>query len=331
MTRRTALLGVIGALSCTAGLASVATADPGGSHGQPFTDNLIHLQAMPRASAQFIRGFGGSVSVKLSVTGVTPGSAHSVDVERGTCTAPFRPGADLAKPATVQADATGQIHQEISLGRLAHAYGPLALTLRQGLTGSTPNGVNPLATQALACTQVPHVAGFGGAWSHVISRARTRLLPVSESGAPLSGTATYTYNADDPKSQTGQSVTVKINAFGFVPGTVHAAHIHSGTCTSQGAVVVMLPDLTADRQGHIFVNDTVPVTQQPEGPLYINIHEGNSNQILDANGNPTLAFRPLLCGDVSQSPSQTASTPEPTTTAPTTTTPTSMPTGGGSY
>jgi hypothetical protein len=136
------------------------------------------------------------------------------------------------------------------------------------------------------------------------------LQPVSESGTPLQGTSSYSYNADDPRSSTGRSITVMIKASGFVPGSTHAAHVHSGTCTNQGSVVVMLPDLTADVNGSVSATDTVPVSSEPQGPLYINIHEGNSNTIL-ANGMPTLAFRPLLCADVVQSPGWPQRSPWP--------------------
>jgi len=307
MNRRTPLLGVAAALTCAAALTpaiSAATAhDSTPTVQSSSTNNPIPLQTMPRATAQFFRSFDGDVSVRLSVTGVTPGSDHSVDVQRGICPATFRSGGDLAQPATVQANAAGQINQTIDLGRSVRtARGPLVLTLRQGVTNDPLTGSgNSLAVQGLACTQLPRHPEFYGMWGHRLAHLRSSLQPVSESGASLWGWATYAYDANDPQSKTGQSVTVTVKASGFVPGSVHAAHIHSGTCASQGGVVVMLPDLTANSRGRISAIDTLPVTQQPQGPLYINIHEGNSNTILDANGNPTLAFRPLLCGDVSQS------------------------------
>ena len=41
-------------------------------------------------------------------------------------------------------------------------------------------------------------------------------------------------------------------------------------------------------------------TPIPASGWYLNIHQGNSNQILD-NGNPTIYFRPLLCADITGS------------------------------
>ena len=62
----------------------------------------------------------------------------------------------------------------------------------------------------------------------------------------------------------------------------------------------MLKDLPANSRGRIvhavrvFTNVTTPI---PSSGWYLNIHQGNSNQILN-NGNPTIYFRPLLCADI---------------------------------
>jgi hypothetical protein len=38
-------------------------------------------------------------------------------------------------------------------------------------------------------------------------------------------------------------------------------------------------------------------TPLPASGLYLNLHQGNNNNIL-ANGSPTISFRPLLCGNI---------------------------------
>ncbi len=59
-------------------------------------------------------------------------------------------------------------------------------------------------------------------------------------------------------------------------------------------------DFTANADGRI-VNETRTVTgvttPLPASGWYLNLHQGNSNNIL-ANGNPTINFRPLLCGNI---------------------------------
>jgi len=69
---------------------------------------------------------------------------------------------------------------------------------------------------------------------------------------------------------------------------------------SQGPVQYMLMDFMASGQGQI-VNQTQTVTgvtnPVPATGWYLNLHQGNSNNIL-ANGQPTINFRPLLCADI---------------------------------
>jgi hypothetical protein len=62
----------------------------------------------------------------------------------------------------------------------------------------------------------------------------------------------------------------------------------------------MLMDFTANADGQI-ENQTQVVTNVttplPATGWYLNLHQGNSGNIL-ANGSPTINFRPLLCGDI---------------------------------
>ena len=107
------------------------------------------------------------------------------------------------------------------------------------------------------------------------------------------GNATLVY---DPAQQT---ISVTLTAIGLSPGA-HAAHIHLGSCQDQGAVQYMLMDFTANRLG-LIVNETRTVTgvtgPVPSTGWYLNLHQGNSNTIL-SNGQPTIAFRPLLCANI---------------------------------
>jgi hypothetical protein len=145
------------------------------------------------------------------------------------------------------------------------------------------------------------------------------------------GRTTITFNA------AAQTLTVTVTASGLNPGP-HAAHIHLGSCQSQGAVKYMLADFTADAGGNIVDQTRVVtgVTSVPgPGSWYLNLHQGGMNQIL-ANGTPTLSFRPMLCTNITSfattgaSPSATPTPTAPTSTPATTSTPTSTPTSSPS-
>jgi Cu/Zn superoxide dismutase len=127
-----------------------------------------------------------------------------------------------------------------------------------------------------------------------------RLVAVEDADGANFGTpqgqATITYN---PAAQT---ISVTLTASGLTPGA-HAAHIHVGSCAAQGAVQYMLMDFTADGNGRI--NDETRTVGNVTTPLpasgwYLNLHQGTSNNILDAAGNPTINFRPLLCANITR-------------------------------
>jgi Cu/Zn superoxide dismutase len=103
-----------------------------------------------------------------------------------------------------------------------------------------------------------------------------------------------TYNPD------AHTLSVMVDASGLTPGA-HAAHIHTGSCQQQGAVVYPLADYTANSSGAI-VHETRTVTGVKAvnltGGWYFNLHQGNSNNITTSNGNPTINFRPLLCSNI---------------------------------
>jgi hypothetical protein len=85
--------------------------------------------------------------------------------------------------------------------------------------------------------------------------------------------------AYDPAAGT---ITVTLTASGLTPGA-HAAHIHIGSCMSQGPVQYMLMDFTADSGGQIMheVRTVTGVTTPlPATGWYLNLHQGTSSNIL---------------------------------------------------
>jgi hypothetical protein len=200
---------------------------------------------------------GGQQFVQVTVFGLTPGSAHQVTL-RGN---PI---------GTLTADATGQATQTFDVASIAHAA---RVRILDGGAG----------TDVIA---VSDATNGGGSYR----------LHAVESGFPagsLHGKATLVY---DPMAAT---ITVTLSAWGVSPG-MHAAHIHLGSCSSQGGVQYMLMDYQANGQGQIN-NETRVVTGVTAAPpatgWYLNLHQGNSNNIL-SGGAPTIKFRPLLCANI---------------------------------
>jgi hypothetical protein len=274
-----AALTLAGPAAASAG--RTGTAGPAAAH-RPLAASHLHLRAMPAGRVTLGRHHG-RLTVHTVMFGLTPGSSHAVRLR-----VPGR--ARAVRFSRLRANGVGQavstLHSRFS-GRLRRGS---RLLVHLGVGGSR------VAREPIAVTR---------RLRHRFHRAH-RLIPVEVSrrgigyGTPR-GRATIAYNARR------QRLTVSVTASGLTPGR-HAAHIHVGSCRKQGAVRYMLRDLVASRRGRIrhavrvFTHVTKPV---PASGWYLNIHQGNSNNIL-SGGQPTIFFRPLLCADINGSPSITS-------------------------
>ena len=243
---------------------------------RPSALQVLRLRAMPAGTVTFGRTRRGRLTVRADMFGLTPGSAHRVTV---------------VLPGRLSG---------IRFGLLtANTGGQAQVTLRSTFTGRWPAG------SRLIVRMGGHGGGVAGEPIATTRRLRHpgprrhRLIAVEVSPAGISygtprGRATISYRASR------QTLTVTVHASGVTPGP-HAAHIHLGSCRSQGPVKYMLRDLVADRRGRIvravrvFTHVTAPI---PAHGWYLNIHQGNSSNIL-SNGQPTIFFRPLICADIS--------------------------------
>jgi hypothetical protein len=234
----------------------------------------IPLSPMPQGTVAFGRDRKGEVDVTVNAYGLTPGSSHKVELVNGS-------GQVITTFSPLTANSVGRARDETLGSRYKGILGSWRVVVRNGTTG------NRVSAEPIART-----ASYNG------SRRTYQLIPVEASSGGKSygtpqGSAVLTYNLK------AKTVSVTVNARGFTPGR-HAAHIHAGSCLSQGPVLYMLTDFTANAHGQI-VNQTRVVTSMTT-PLaatgwYFNLHQGNSGNIL-ANGKPAINFRPLLCGDI---------------------------------
>jgi hypothetical protein len=242
----------------------------------PATPSVAHLrlQDMPQGTATFVWTATGQLTAQLSVSGLTPGSSHAVELQGPG-------GTTIAQFGILTANGAGQ------------AQGALASTD----TTPVPDGshlvilidsqMGAIASEPIA--QTPAIAS--GQMSYQL--LGTMVGPTGISYGTPQGWATVAY---DPQART---ITVTLTASGLTPGG-HAADIHVGSCQSQGPVQYMLMDFTANARGQIngevrtVTGVTMPV---PATGWYLNLHQGTSANIL-ANGQPTVNFRPLLCANV---------------------------------
>src|SRR5580693_5896132 len=232
----------------------------------------IQLTPMPQGTVGLGRDRSGAVDATVSAFGLTPGSSHAVELVNGD-------GRVVARFGTLTANGVGQAWASLD-SRYRHHLEGTRVVILNGTAG------DPVSAEPIAQTRHADGGGTYRLTSVEVSADGTRY------GTPQ-GWASVTY---DPYAKT---ISVTVNASGVTPGA-HAAHIHIGSCASQGAVKYMLMDFTANADGRID-HETRTVTDVttplPASGWYLNLHQGNSNNIL-SNGNPTINFRPLLCGNI---------------------------------
>jgi hypothetical protein len=253
--------------------------NPAGLTFRPAVTVVKHLtlQPMPYGTVTLSRGRGGDLTVRPDMAGLTPGSAHAVQL--------VRPGrASPVSFSTLAANRVGQAHATLGSSYPGGIPSGSILVIRNGTTSGDVPG-EPIAKTA-ALSGIPS------------SAVKLNAAEVSSAGVSYGtpqGTATITYNPD------AHTLTVVVNASGLTPGA-HAAHVHIGSCQSQGPVKYMLMDFLANPHGKI-VDETRTVsdvrTPIPPSGWYFNLHQGNHTNILTSSGTPTILFRPLLCSDIS--------------------------------
>ena len=235
----------------------------------------ITLSPMPAGTVSFSEGDNSDLDATFSVYGLTPGSAHSL----------------------VLLDANGNPVATFSTLLTANAAGVADGTLDSGFEFGYYSESSRLVilsgTNEDDQVQVPIAqTGTFQPTQFTYNLSSVEVTPNGTSYGTPSGAASLVYN---PVQKT---LAITVVASGVSPGP-HAAHIHVGSCLSQGGVLYMLKDLVANSEGSInatrvLTGVTAPI---PASGWYLNLHQGNSGDIL-ANGAPTVFFRPLLCSDI---------------------------------
>ena len=222
------------------------------------------------------------LQIQILLTGLAPNSIHPAHIHQGgNC---GQNGNILFMLNNVVANATGNI------------TGSSATTIVKNVTNGIPasgwfvnihNGPN-LTPQSqftpIAC---------GNVFNQQTSITTQQEVKVPLIGVPnannqnVSGTALLKVN--------NNTLTVTLTLTGLVPNSIHAAHIHKGSCANQGAIAVQLPQIKANPSGN--VNITFPpikgILTIPQNVWYVNIHFGSMAEL-----NTQTGFDPIACGNV---------------------------------
>ena len=243
----------------------------------------LTLTAMPTGNVTLQRGADGTITATVAATGLTPGSAHTVEIDAPSYGGSSSPVVRFSSPLT--ADATGAVNATLQATGSVNSlpYGSRFIIRLGTAADGAGLAAEPIARSGRLSDD---------SWGEKSDLTGVHVNTNGVDQGPLTGKAAITYDAS------AQTLTVTLDATGLTPGA-HAAHIHAGSCQSQGAVLYMLMDFQADAHGNV-VDQTRTVTgvksMPATGTWYLNLHQGDSNTIL-ANGAPALPFRPLLCAN----------------------------------
>ncbi|MCX2931498.1 CHRD domain-containing protein [Mycobacterium sp. CVI_P3] len=223
------------------------------------------------------------VTAKLQLQGFTPGSSHAMHIHQGSCAAP---GKVVVPFPDVTADQGGAVNATVTSSQPA-PDGLAAGTLLNIHLGPSDQlgGPDSLAFTPVSCADITPAAP---------AAPTTITMTPPTAGPRPEGSATLTY---DPAAKT---LTVAVTGSALAAGA-HAEHIHLGSCAAQGAVKFPLNDLVAAADGTAEATTVIQNVDQapPATGWYVNIHLGSASQI-EQDGQPTLYFQPILCGDVGQ-------------------------------
>ena len=216
-----------------------------------------------------------NLTVKISLVDLAPSSTHPAHVHSGSCT---KQGAVVYTLNNVLADArgVGSSTTVIKNVKTVPASG-WNISVRNGPGLAPADQDLPIVCSDLTFTHLSPT-------SPLSVQVPLDAAQGSDASETASGTAQLTIS--------GSTLTVKLTLSGLQPGSSHAAHIHTGSCESQGAVIYPLSNVIADASGKSISTTTIKnVSSIPGRGWYVHVHY--STDIATQTG-----FNPIACGNV---------------------------------
>lgn len=217
-----------------------------------------------------------ALTVKITLTGLAPSSTHPSHIHTGSCS---NQGAVIHPLQNIVADATGNA--------------TVTSTISNVMNGIPASGwyVNVHNGPGLSPAEqfLPIVCGDVANSSTSTSAAQSVQVPLTAAPGASVGQAA---SGKAQLSLSGTTLTVTVTLSGLEPNSMHAAHIHKGSCESQGAVIYPLDNVVADASGNANVMTTVNnVSSIPSSGWYVNVHR--TTALSTQTG-----FDPIACGNV---------------------------------
>lgn len=216
------------------------------------------------------------LTVTIMVVGLAPNSTHPAHIHAGDCSVNgpiLIPLNNVVTAASGAATSTTVVHNVQGGIPNSGWY----INVHNGPTLGDADQAEPIT-----CGNVPAPVMHNGQQSSKVMLGQAIISPNQHSTA-----AAVLFIHDG-------SLTVLIAAKDLDPGSMHAEHIHLGSCESQvpGNVLFPLTPLVADQNGHAVSRTVIPnVSSIPRSGWYINIHR--TTDLSTQTG-----FDPIMCGNV---------------------------------
>ena len=251
-----------------------------GTAGQQTTTNAnATLGHVPSGTTDITwNAANRTMTVKVSISGLAPKSTHPEHIHKGDCNSD---GKILFALNPIEANAKGVGTSETTFNNVTTGIPQSGwyLNVHNGGTGLTA----ALQSMAIACGNIinANASTTSDQSVHLI------LSTTSSSDQAAAGSAQL--------SLTNNKLTVKVTLSNLVPNSTHIAHIHTGTCQAQGAVLYPLSPIVADASGNGTSTTTVDqVTSIPGSGWYVNVHLGGTKDELSTQTGDD----PIACGNV---------------------------------
>jgi CHRD domain len=215
------------------------------------------------------------LTVKISLIGLAPGSTHPAQINSGSCA---KQGAVVYPLQNVVADARGVGTSTTTIKNVTKI--PASgwyIIVHNGPNLSPSDQFLPIVCSNLTRTTVSPTSSLS-------LQVPLNTAPPASASETVSGMAHLTL--------AGSTLAVKLTLSGLQPNSMHAAHIHAGSCESQGAVVYPLKTIVADALGKANVTTTIAnVSSILSSGWYVNVHHGTDMST-------QTGFDPIACGNV---------------------------------
>ena len=218
-----------------------------------------------------------AMTVHMALTGLTPHSIHPAWISSGSCK---NAGKVVYHLSVIKSTDIGFADV---ITKLKDVAGGIPETGWHMNVSNGPGTTTDDQSMAITCANIFNPTASTKSSQNVQATLNEAFAP----NQSVSGNAQLNVNNDQ--------LTVLITLKGLAPNSKHMAHLHAGSCASQGPIKYELKPIVANAAGEATSTTVIPkVKAVPRDGLYVNIHLGSSSSDMKSQASSD----PFACGDI---------------------------------